>query len=199
MQKGNYILEETKETVGYIVDNNLPKAPQTFEENDEVVGVSEFIERNNLTKKAKLLYKNGFCSEPKQVSKVDSSYRDVTFNNGFNGFTVYLGVDMNLYLAKPETENGNIYSYYLTKLENITDEQYQNLLTIKEEGKKLNLVSIFKWVSLAISIIGFALTILSIVTDMQNGADFIIAIISSSLTLLFSGMLAGITGLLFKK
>ncbi len=164
----------------------------------ETGSVEEFLERHNLTKKAELLYRNGFCGEEQQVTSLDPNFRDVTYKNGFKGFNVYLGIDLNIYLAREESQEGNVYSYTVVYIKNITDEQYNSLLAI-EQTSKFNVVNIFKWLTLVISLVGFALTILSIATDIASGADFIIALIASSLTLLFSGMLAALAGLLFKK
>lgn len=200
MSNNNYILDDNQPK-NYMVESNVTpqQTPQPVYDSENGMCVAEYLERYNVTKKAEFLYKNGFCGEPQQVPSIDSTFRDVTHKDGFKGFNVYMGADNNIYIAKAEAEEGNIYSYAITFIKNISDEEFNSLLKIEQETKKFNVVSIFKWVTLIISLVGFALTILSIVTDVVAGSGFVIALIASSLTLLFSGMLAGISGLLFKK
>lgn len=204
----NYIIE-TKKEANYMVDTGAkpqggrpqPGKPQnnkaTQPKQENAIGaVSDYIDSYKYTKKAEYLYKNGFVGETVQMEVIENA-TEVTFKNGFKGFGVYVTNDGQLLIAKAESEEGAVYSYYVTFLDNISDEQYNDLVEIK--SSKLNVVTIAKYLTLVVAVIGFVLTILSIATDLANGAEFIVALVGSSLTLLFSGMLAGLAGLLFKK
>lgn len=171
------------------MDNNLE---------EKTLNVKEFIESHKLTKKAEFLYTNGFCNEATQVEKLDG-FKDVTFQNGFKGFNVYLSNDNKLFIAKAEAEEGNVYSYHLIELEEVTDEEFEYLVKAKKEINKINLGSIMKITSLVVSFLGAVCLIIFVATLLIAGTSLVETFIYATENIILLAVSFGVSALLFKK
>lgn len=160
-------------------------------EKSEILSVSDIIKTKELTDKAKFLYKNGFFEEPTRVEKIDDSYVDVTYKDGFKGLIV-LEKQNKLFLAKAEAEEQNIYSYQLFELTDVTDTQYTKLQEIVESDK-FNLRKLFGLVGLILSgimMISFLFIIITLIIA-DSGFDYVVSMITTVLpTILVSTLLS---------
>lgn len=161
--------------------------------------VSVFVKNYKLTQRAKFLYENGFCDNGVQVESISSDFLDVTHADGFKGFSVFIDLDGNLYVSKPETdEQDNAYSYKIYKIVNTSESDFNDLVKIIKKENKLNPFNILKIVTIVLMFLGVFVFLLDFVTNCIN-YGFFVGIAQSSLTMLFCGILVGITALLFKR
>lgn len=158
--------------------------------------VKEILEQSHETNKAKNLYKLGFCKEAVQMEKLDSGFVDLTFENGFKGFSVYKK-DGVLFIAKPETEENNIYSYNVIELDVVSDEDYESLMKLHQNTHK-GFFGVCRLVTLCIAAFGIVVSIIEVVTYILAYGG-VIGIVSSSANIVTLGILIGIVALLYKK
>lgn len=163
------------------------------------LSAKKIIEQYKITKKAEFLYKNGFITKEEQLEKLEETYKDVTYNNGFSGFNVYLNKENKIIIALAETEEENIYSYKVIELEDVTEEEYNELIKIKEITNKLSISKIFGICSLIFTVVSIICFIINMVTDILAGAEFSSIIFSTIYFLPAIATSIGVCALVFKK
>ncbi len=167
-------------------------------EKNEDLKINDIIKNSELTAKAKFLYVNGFFNEPTRVEKIDDSYADVTYNKGFKGLIV-LEKSTQLFLAKPQSEEDNVYSYDLYELHDVSETQYQKLkkLSTNEQFKLFKILTYITYGLTIIIIVSFLFSLISLLIDGATLDDIIYFGLMAGFPSIVVAV--GICGLLSKK
>lgn len=162
----------------------------------EDLKITDIIKNKELTNKAKFLFINGFTGEPTQVEKIDDTFVDVTYGKGFKGMIV-LENGSKLYVAKPESEEDNVYLYNLYELEDVSETNYIKLQEIVK-SEKPNFAKILGIVILVASLILVLFSLIEIITSAINSSGLmsIMSYLAFSLPFILTSL--GISGLLLR-